>query len=86
MENIADSSVAILLLLTIDVLPAGCFLVLEILHALASNGKIVKQLLLQGNLYFFAIILMQLVAVDSLIKIFISNRRNTLHNHELGVM
>lgn len=40
---------AVLLLLTLDPLPAGCSTVVEILHALASNGKIVKQLLLQGT-------------------------------------
>ena len=51
-ENIADSSVAILLLLTLDTLPSGAALVIEILHALASNGKIVKQLLSQGNNYY----------------------------------
>ena len=55
-ENIADSSVAILLLLTLDVLPAGAALVIEILHALASNGKIVKQMLNQGKRFNFFIV------------------------------
>ncbi|XP_076821267.1 dnaJ homolog subfamily C member 13-like isoform X2 [Clavelina lepadiformis] len=51
-ENIADSRVVTLLLLTLESLPAGCPTVLEVLHALASNPKIVKEMLQQGGLLY----------------------------------
>uniref|UniRef100_H2Z525 J domain-containing protein n=1 Tax=Ciona savignyi TaxID=51511 RepID=H2Z525_CIOSA len=52
-ENIADCRVCTLLLLTLRGLSsAGATNVLNILHALASNGKVVKELLQQGAVLY----------------------------------
>ncbi|XP_039252268.2 dnaJ homolog subfamily C member 13-like isoform X1 [Styela clava] len=51
-QNIADSKITSLLLLTLESLPAGRGLILVTLHALASNTKIVKEVLEQGGLIY----------------------------------
>ncbi|XP_077997979.1 dnaJ homolog subfamily C member 13-like [Glandiceps talaboti] len=50
--NIADANVLVCLLLVLQTLPAGRLTVLETLHALSSNTKIIKEAMSKGALIY----------------------------------